>query len=434
MSIPSILDPFDAVLEECVPAFTNPSTFALWARLLYGFVLTVSRHTITGMILLADPLGLRPHDAYHRLMRVGAWSLTMIFRVLARHVVALLPPTAVIPLVADDTLLHHGGSRVEGTGWYRDPVRSTGSKKTVHAHGLSVVLLAIRIIPPWGGPPVALPIAMRVHPKGGEDTYLALLAEMLTDVRAWFPGRQFNLVVDGAYASISKQADGTLTVMSRMRSDAKIFELPPPPNPHKRGPKPKKGARLPTPAQMAADPALEWTEHVVRRGTKVFFRQVATRLVIWHAVCPNTVVRILLVRDPQGKEDDDFFFTTAVKQSASQAITEYGDRWPIEVTIRDSKQLLGVEELQCWKGEGPERAAGLGLWLHSLVWLMYLTAYATTPCETPPWYAHKRAPSFADALAAVRTALWARQLAMVTAMRGAEGISKLLIAFLARAA
>lgn len=78
----------------------------------------------------------------------------------------------------------------------------------------------------------------------------------------------------------------------------------------------------------------------------------------------------MLVRDPRGKEPDDFFFTTAVERPADVVVTEYGDRWPIEVTIRDSKQLLGIEEPQCWQGEGPARAAGLGLWLYSLVWLL----------------------------------------------------------------
>jgi hypothetical protein len=433
MASVSILETYDDILRACAPAFLQRRTHRLWTALLAGWVLTVARRTLTGMLPLAEATDGRAHDAYHRLLRAGAWSLTEVFRVLATRLIATLPADAPIPLVADDTLAHHGGPQVAGAGWYRDPVRSTGTT-TVHAHGLSLVILAVRVLPPWGGPPVALPIHMRVHPKGGDTTYVELLAAMLADVRAWCPGRQISLVVDGAYASAAATAEATLTVTSRMRRDAKLYALPTPNPPGKRGPKPKKGARLPTPAQIAADPATAWTSAPVRRGARTLTRLVHTRPVIWHAVCPNRPVLLVLVRDPAGKEADDVFFTTAVARAADAVVSEYGDRWPIEVTIRDSKQLLGLEEPQSWAGDGPARAAGLGLWLFSLVWHLQLTAAPATPVAASPWYRHKRAPSFADALATVRTALWARIIATSSPAPGLAAICTRLTAYLARAA
>jgi hypothetical protein len=433
MSTVSILDHYDAILQDCEPAFVQHRTHQLWMLLILGWVLTVAQRKLTRMLPLADPDGEHAHDAFHRLLRVGAWSLTKLFQCLARHVVGLLPEDAVIPLVADDTLARHVGPRVAGAGWYRDPVRSTGTK-TVHAHGLSLVILAVRLQPPWGSPPVALPIHLGVHAKDGDATYVDILAELIQDVRGWFPTRRFSLVADGAYASYAAHADDVVAVTSRLRQDAKIYALPTPNPPGKRGPKPKKGVLLPKPRDLARDPTLDWQEVEVRRGHRTLTRQVHSRSIIWQAVRPNTPIQLFIVRDPTGIEADDFFFTTTLDRPASRVVTEYGDRWPIEVTIRDSKQVLGLEEPQCWKDEGPRRAAGVGLWLFTLVWLLYLTAAPATPVESPPWYRHKRAPSFADALAAVRTALWARKLGTLSSASLPAAISHLLIACLARAA
>jgi hypothetical protein len=150
MASVSILETYDDILRACAPAFLQRRTHRLWTALLAGWVLTVARRTLTGMLPLAEATDGRAHDAYHRLLRAGTWSLTEVFRVLATRLIAALPADAPIPLVADDTLAHHGGPKVAGAGWYRDPVRSTGTT-TVHAHGLSLVILAVRVLPPWGG-------------------------------------------------------------------------------------------------------------------------------------------------------------------------------------------------------------------------------------------------------------------------------------------
>ena len=434
MSTLSILDLFDHIISACRPAFAQPRTHKLWAALLIGWLLTVTHRTLTGMLVFTETTEPHAHDAYHRLLRVGAWSLSEVFHVLAQFMVALLPPEAMIPLAADDTLAHHVGPKVAGAGWYRDPVASTGTK-TVSAPGLSLVILTLLIVPPWGGPPLALPLLMRVHVKSGTHTYVDLLEAMLREVCDWFPARRFTLVADGAYVSIANRVtELPVIVISRMRQDAHLFDLPTPNPPHKRGPKPQKGPPLPKPREMAADPATPWKYVQVRRKGKLVLRRVYTRQVIWHAVCPHHPLLLVIVRDPKGHEEDDFFLTTEVASPAQTVVNAYGDRWSIEVTIRDSKQVLGLEEPQCWREEGPARAAGLGLWLLSLVWIVYLTSAPETPVATTPWYPQKRVPSFADALATVRTELWLRKIGTSEFAAGPAAIIKQCIHFLARAA
>src|SRR5665809_126825 len=102
------------------------------------------------MITVADPQGRRAHDAYHRFLRAGAWSMSALWRVLAVHAVAVFAPTGVGVLDCDDTLYKKTGRKVEGAGTFRDAVRSTPAR-VVHAWGLTLVIIPLPVTPPWGG-------------------------------------------------------------------------------------------------------------------------------------------------------------------------------------------------------------------------------------------------------------------------------------------
>lgn len=62
-------------------------------------------------------------------------------------------------LYIDDTLFHRAGPKVSGAGIWRDAVRSIG-KSVVYARGLNLVVMCVRVDPPWGGMPLALPVAI----------------------------------------------------------------------------------------------------------------------------------------------------------------------------------------------------------------------------------------------------------------------------------
>lgn len=95
--------------------FRAPS-YAIFTELITGWVLAPGRRTVTAMITLADPTGGRAHDAYHRLLRDGAWNLSGLWRILATHAVSKFAPTGVISLDCDDTLFHKSGRVIEGAG------------------------------------------------------------------------------------------------------------------------------------------------------------------------------------------------------------------------------------------------------------------------------------------------------------------------------
>jgi hypothetical protein len=70
-------------------------------------------------------------------------------------------------------------------------------------------------------------------------------------------------------------------------------------------------------------------------------------------------VLLVISRDPAGKEPDDFFFTTDLSLKPAAVIEGFAGRWSIEDTFKNTKQVVGGQEPQTYKGPGPERAAML---------------------------------------------------------------------------
>jgi hypothetical protein len=86
-------------------------------------------------------------------------------------------------------------------------------------------------------------------------------------------------------------------------------------------------------------------------------------------------------------------------------------------------------------GDGPERVVSLAAWLYSAVWHWYLTVHAETPSwPDRPWYMSKRAPSFADALAALRSETWSAILGTPARNLDSPQIATTLISVLANVA
>jgi len=402
-----------ALLAGASPVFSAPSA-RIFVDLVTGWVLAPGRRTVTRMILAADPEGRRAHDAYHRFVRAGRWSLARLWRVLAATAVTTLcPDGAVLALDVDDTLFHRNGRRVAGAGWFRDPVRSGGGR-VARSFGLNLVVVTLRITPPWAGPPIGLPINARLHRKGG-PTQPEHARDMLTEIAAWFPTRSFTVAADGAYSSLLGADLARTRVYTRMRRNAALFAPAPPPT-GRRGRPRTRGDRLPTPVQLAEGVDVWTTVTTDLRGRSTDM-EVWSRPVLWYRVAGQALLLLVIVRDPAGQEADTYLVTDDLQASPGAVISTYSGRWSIEVTFRDTKQDLGGQDPQSWKHHGPERAAALSLWLHAAIWLWYIPTYGATATWTPrPWYPGKRTPSFHDALAALRRILWRQRITTLSSL------------------
>lgn len=395
---------WNSLLMTFASVFTAPSA-SLFQQLVTAWVLCPGRHTVTRMIGMIEPRTRRAHDAYHRFLRAGVWSLDELWHLLAVVLIHAWVREGIVLLDLDDTLFHKSGRKVDGAGNFRDAVRSTG-KRVVYALGLNLVVLTARLTAPWGGEPLGLPINIRLYRKGG-PSHLDLAEEMICQVAEWFAGRRFALAADGAYASLAGRSLPRTSVTSRMRRDAALFEPPAPRRRGQRGRPRKKGRRLPTPVKLAKQRAARWNTVTVNQRGRSVERQLLARQVLWYQVCRERPVLLVVVRDPTGKQPDDFFFTTDLEATPVWVAEHYAGRWSIEDTFRNVKQFLGGEDPQTWKGPGPERAAALSFWIYSAVWAWYLSTQKDKQTWLDrPWYPAKTTPSFLDALACLRKQVW----------------------------
>lgn len=399
---------WETILAAFVPVFNEPS-FAIFIKVTSAWVICPGRRTITRIYNLAEPFHAKAHDAYHRFFREADWQSRHLWKILAELLITALCESGVIALDLDDTTYHKTGRKVEGASWWRDAVRSTGTK-VVHCFGLNVIVLTLRVKAPWGGEPLGLPVNLRIHLKGG-PTLLVLAEEMIRETVAWFPGRCFEICGDGFYATLlGKNFPPEVVCTSRIRRDAALYKKPPKKRPHMRGAPRKKGDRLPTPEGMAKHVKQWESETVLLRGKKKE-RLVWSRKVLWYKVCPNAEILLVVCRDPAGKEPDDFFCTTDTNKSEVHVVESYAGRWSIEDTFKNTKQSLGGQTPQSWKKKGPERTTVMSFFLYSLIWLWYLQTKGTKRTwNIMPWYPQKKVASFTDALASLRRSIWNQRI------------------------
>lgn len=393
------------IINHFFPIFTKP-TANIFSALVNGWILCTARRTVTGMIRFAQLYISKPHDAFHRFFSTAQWSIAELWRILAILLVKTFYPDGTIHLDADDTLYHRPGKEVNGASKWRDPVRS--EKNIVFARGLNLVVVTLRIYPPWGGEPIGLPINLRLRRKEG-PSHIDLATDMLTEIAQWFLNRHFICHCDGFYTALIDRDLPRTHLISRMRKDAIIFDLPPTKQKHRRGRKRVRGMLLPKPAQIAESVKDFKLVTTVERGKKRK-RLVWSKKVIWYHVSKRPVL-LVISRDPNGREKDDFFVTTDLSLKPAQVIGQFAGRWSIEDTFKNTKQFLGGQQPQTFRRNGPERAAAMSFWLYSTVWLWYLqNKRLWKMLPQLPWYQQKKTPSFMDALAALRRQLWKERI------------------------
>lgn len=405
---------WQCIISVFAPLFHAPS-FIIFTRIASAWILCPGRRTITRLYAIAEPLGEKAHDAYHRFIREADWHAGDLWKIVGKLMVSTLNETGVLFMDLDDTTFHKSGRKIAQASWWRDAVRSTGTK-IVHCFGLNIIVLTLRINPPWGREPLGLPINVSIHTKGGA-TLLMLAEELIRETASWFPGRYVEVCADGFYATLIGVAfPHEVCIISRMRKDAAIYDKPPKRSPHTRGAPRKKGKRLPPPEVMATRIGKsQWKEDIVTLRGKEKKRLVWSQEIVWYKVNPKSTVLLVLCRDPDGKEQDDFFCTTNTNESAKHIVESYAGRWSIEDTFKNTKQYLGAETPQSWKQYGPARVAHLAFLFYSLVWLWYVKAQGTKKTwKSLPWYPQKQTASFLDALASLRRALWRQRIILKT--------------------
>jgi hypothetical protein len=224
------------------------------------------------------------------------------------------------------------------------------------------------------------------------------------------------VVADRSYAALELLAWCTrqarpVTLISRLRLDAALYRPAPARRGGQNGRPRLKGKRLPSLARRLTNAHTRWQGcRLTWYGGQVRRLQLATGTAVWYrGGKPPVAIRWVLVRDPKGRCEPQALLSTDLKLEARQIVVYFIRRWSMETTFQEARLYLGLEGQRQWNDLAAARATPVRLGLFSLVALMVQRQPAWQGAfRRSAWY-EKAQPTFADALAQVRRALW-RQL------------------------
>ncbi|WP_240741160.1 transposase [Deinococcus sp. Arct2-2] len=411
---------FTGVLRSFAPLFSA----RIWPQvhlLVVGALRSPGKRTVTAALRVLGLADDPRFGTFHRLLSRARWSSLQASRVLLGLLVTACVPSGPLVLGLDDTIERRTGAKISAKGIYRDPVRSSHGH-FVKASGLRWLSLMLLTPIPWAHRIWALPFltvlvaSQRYNEERGhrQKSLTDWARQMLRLVQRWCPGRPLIVVADSAYAAIrwlsDLQQDRPITVITKLRLDAALYDPAPDRAAGQMGRPRLKGDRLPTLASLVHDPQTRWERVRLSRWYGEIHREVdiISQTAVWyHTGLPPLRVRWVLIRDPKGKFSTQALLCTDLLQTPRQMLEYFVQRWQLEVTCEEVRAHLGVETQRQWTDLAIARTTPALLGLFSRVTLMAHERWKSHPVRVrrAAWYA-KTLPTFVDALAEVRRALW----------------------------
>jgi hypothetical protein len=417
--------PIIQVLRAFEPVFSE--RVWAWAKvLLVGAILAPGQRTVTSALRVMGLSAERQYQNYHRVLNRAVWSSRRLSERLLRQIIAaFVPGDEPLVLGLDDHIERRRGEQIAAKGIYRDGVRSSKSF-FVKTSGLRWVSMMVLTKIPWIGRVWALPFLTVLAPSERYHQERSVQHKKLTDwarqmirqVRRWLPNRALVVVVDSSYAVLELLATCVnlrqpVTMVTRLRLDAALYDPAPIRQPGTKGAPRKKGARQPTLAQRSTAPATQWTSVSVgwyantQRSVEL-----ATGTAVWyHTGLPIVPLRWVLIRDRgpagRGKFPTQALLCTDLTITPAHIVEWFVLRWQLEVTFEEARAHLGIETQRQWSHLAILRTTPALLALFSLVTLFahHLLHGQPLPVRQAAWY-HKAQPTFSDTLALVRQHLW----------------------------
>lgn len=411
---------FTGVLALFAPHFSRE----VWQHvqvLVFGAILCRGQRTVTAVLRVMGYENERCFANYHRVLNRAKWSAHALARTLLNVLVNTFVAEGELLIGGDETIERRRGGQIKAKGIYRDPVRSSRSHfvKTSGLRWITIMLLAPI---PFAERIWALPIMTLLAPSArfyagrrSHKTITDWMRQALLQLRRWLPKRKIVFVADSTYAVLSLlermcRLSNPITMVVRFRMDARLFEPAPVRKPGTRGRPPKVGQRLPTLTQIAADPATLWVKHIFNNwyGEAMREIEIASGTAVWYHSGEGLVpLRWVILRDPLGRFKTQSLLCTDVAATPLQIVLWFIQRWQMEVTHREVREHLGVETQRQWSDKAIARTTPALFGLYSLIAVLahHIQQSGHMPTRRSAWYDKPR-PTFSDALAAVRLAIW----------------------------
>jgi hypothetical protein len=375
------------------------------ALLFLGAVLARGRRTVTSWIRAAG-LSHKFQHCYTAVAAAGKKAESIAARLVLAVVEPLLSGVERLTIALDDTPTQRYGPHVQGAGVHHNPTPGPAGSPYVYGH-VFVVLGLLVPHPAWGV--IALPLLARLYirkkdlpaidPKHRPEfrTKLELAIELLRWAKKWLGllKKPIWVVADGAYAKanfLKPARELGMTVVSRLRKDAALWTVPRPKPAGRRGPAPTYGKDKVSLAKRAGQ-RRGWTAEAFTLYGERVTKRYKTFLATWRPA--GGVIRVVLVDEPTGWRA---YFCTDPSASVADIITAVADRFSLEITFRDCKEVVGAGQQQVrfiWANVG---AFHVCLWTFTMTeaWAWNRPAAELVNRSDSPWDSPLRRPSHAD--------------------------------------
>jgi hypothetical protein len=409
-----VLRPFEEMFSERVWEWTKV--------LVIGAILAPGERTVTAILRVMGQSREQQFQNYHRVLNRARWSSRALSRILLHLLVkTFVSENTPVVVGVDETIERRRGAKIAAKGIYRDPVRSS-KEFFVKTSGLRWVSMMLLTSIPWASRVWALPFLTVLAPserfyeqRGRRHKKITDWGrQMICQLRRWLPDRYLVVVADSSYAVLELLACAAglrepVTVITRLRLDAALYDPAPIRKAGTNGRPRKKGARQPTLEARRVDPKTIWATLTVNwYGGQQRTVEVASATAIWyHNGLPPVPIRWVLHRDPQAHFPPQALLCTDQVISPTQIVEWFVLRWQVEVTLHEGRAHLGMETQRQWSDLAILRTTPALLGLFSLVTLFAqaLLDGQPLPVRRAAWYT-KALPTFADTLAFVRQRLW----------------------------
>jgi hypothetical protein len=404
--------------------FTAPS-WHTFTYLACGWALAGKRHTITTYVWLTGAVTVKHFSRFYVFLGCPLYTKRwQLWGAVIRLAAQCVPEGEVIRVSFDDTTKKKAGTHIEGLARYRNGAGSARQEYRT-LRGVNFVLGIMHIpLRRWPGHYLSVPVGCELYLKEAQAHQLhvpyrsrsQLARDILDFLAQQGPDRPIRSLADGGYATKDyvRRLPKATHIVGRLPISAKLYELPPPPLPKRRGAPRKKGALIGSPKTLAQT-APGWAPHPSEAGAAI-----QAWCGLWPPVLPGRLLRVVVVRREATRATArrgprkpppilEAFFTTDLSLSPEDILTEYHARWAVEIAIRDANAFAGLGQEQCRKRQRIIGAHTLRLVLAAARTLWFIAqvdrGMEVPLCRYRPWYRQKVAPSQLDVAEACWEAL-----------------------------
>ena len=378
--------------------------------IIMGIVFARGRRTVTSWLRavgITDDFA----DYYYFLQPLGRKASLIAERLLTLLFVRLNLSNRVL-LAVDDSPTKRYGPHVQGAGIHHNPTPGPADQKFLYGHIWVTVSLVLRH-PLWhtiGLPLVGLlyvrakhiaKIPARYHWEFKTKLQLAAEQMLLFARMLQAAGKTVWAVADGAYAKrpfLKPLRAAAVVVVSRLRKDAQLWDVPK--TPKKRGPgQPRKYGTKRIHLQRRAAHPLRWETIECFVYGQLVTKTIKTYLATYRPA--GGLIRVVIVKEPDGCE---YFFCTDPDATPRQIVETFADRSSIEQDFHDVKEVWGAGQQQVRNIWSNIAVFNLNLWVHTLLecWAWDKPVEEIRDRCDSPWDDPERRPSHADRRKALR--------------------------------